>query len=246
MAKNPDKDKKKIIVLLASAVVIVTVAIAGVKLQWFGNSGDKVEPLNNGIQQEAFYDAGEPETVEDQYKEAIEEIVQSVIKSQTPDVQEVTGVDEDGNISYITSDGDSGLLEDSTSQLAEDWGVSKEEMAANEKNMSEEEYFEWMAQMDEEYNQRLAEAAKAVAQEAQQETQAEVKQPQQTQQAQETQNQQPTKSYQGSDGSTFYEIDNGDGTKTITNSESSGSFTIDFGEGSVGELSDLAKEATVN
>ena len=159
MAKNPDKDKKKIIVLLASAVVIVTVAIAGVKLQWFGNSGDKVEPLNNGIQQEAFYDAEEPETVEEQYKQAIETVGQSVIESQTPDIQEVTGVDEDGNISYVTSDGDSGVLEDSTSQLAEDWGVSKEEMEANEKNMSEEEFFEWAMQMDEEYNRRLAEAA---------------------------------------------------------------------------------------
>ena len=69
MAKNPDKDKKKLIVLLASAVVIVTVAITGVKLQWFGNSGDKVDPLNNGIQQEAFYEAEEPETVEEQSKE---------------------------------------------------------------------------------------------------------------------------------------------------------------------------------
>ena len=237
MAKNPDKDKKKIIVLLASAVVIVTVAIAGVKLQWFGNSGDKVEPLNNGIQQEAFYDAEEPETVEDQYKEAIEAIVQSVIESQTPDVQEVTGVDEDGNISYVTSDGDSGLLEDSTSQLAEDWGVSKEEMAANEKNMSEEEYFEWMAQMDEEYNKRLEEAA---AQEAQQETQAEVKQPQQTQETQQ----------QNNTGVTDYRVSD-DGTVSWRNAD--GTTTIDISnqiEGSVHEMTpeqaEYDKGVTVN
>jgi len=173
----------------------------------------------------------------------IEAIVQSVIESQTPDVQEVTGVDEDGNISYVTSDGDSGLLEDSTSQLAEDWGVSKEEMDANEKNMSEEEYFEWMAQMDEEYNQRLAEAAekeeeaaKAAqeAQQPQQETQTEVKQPQQTQQPQETQE-------QGNDPGIIY---NDDGS--ITLHTDSGMTLKIGGEGSVGEISEYGKGITVN
>jgi len=242
MAKNPDKDKKKIIVLLASAVVIVTVAIAGVKLQWFGNSGDKVDPLNNGIQQEAFYDAEEPETVEEQYKQAIETVGQSVIESQTPDVQEVTGVDEDGNISYVTSDGDSGVLESDTSSLEEAWGVSKEEIEANKRNMSEEEFFEWMAQMDEEYNRRLAEAAEKeaeaakAAQEAQQETQAEVKQPQQTQQPQEIQE-------QSNDQGVTYNDDDG----SITLHTAAGiDVVIGGGEGSVRELSELGESATVN
>ena len=108
-------------------------------------------------------------------------------------------------------------------------------MAANEKNMSEEEYFEWMAQMDEEYNQRLEEAAKAAAQESQQETQAEVKQPQQTQQTQETQE-------QGNDPGVVY---NDDGSITL-HTAAGIDVVIGGGEGSVGELSDLAKEATVN
>jgi len=100
MAKNPDKDKKKIIVLLASAVVIVTVAIAGVKLQWFGNSGDKVDPLNNGIQQEAFYDAGESETVEEQSKEETAIVEKSREKVEGGEMVEFS----DGTTAFISDD----------------------------------------------------------------------------------------------------------------------------------------------
>ncbi|MBR3560154.1 MAG: hypothetical protein IKN81_01250 [Oscillospiraceae bacterium] len=239
MAKNPDKDKKKIIVLLASAVVIVTVAIAGVKLQWFGNSGDKVEPINDGIQQEAFYDAEEPQTVEEQYKQAIETVGQSVIESQTPDIQEVTGVDEDGAISYVTPDGDSGILERDTSYLEEEWGVSKEEIEANEKNMSEEEFIEWMMKMDEESIQRRQEAAKKEeeatktetvqeVQQPQQETQTEVKQPQQ--EIQESQE-------QSDDRGVDY---NDDGSITL-HTDAGIDVVIGGGELSVPELTDFEK-----
>ena len=240
MAKNPDKDKKKIIVLLASAVVIVTVAIVGVKLQWFGNSGDKVNPLNNGIQQEAFYEAEEPETVEEQYKQAIETVGQSVIESQTPDIQEVTGVDEDGNISYVTSDGDSGLLENDTSYLEEAWGVSKEEIEANEKNMSEEEFIEWMMQMDEESIQRLQESDKKEEEAAKAATSQEVQQPQQTQEVKQPQQTQQSQEQSNDPGVTY----NDDGS--ITLHTDSGMTLKIGGNGSVRELTDFEKEATVN
>ena len=178
-----------------------------------------------------------------------ETVGQSVIESQTPDVQEVTGVGEDGNISYVTSDGDSGLLEDSTSQLAEDWGVSKEEMAANERNMSEEEFIEWMMQMDEEYNQRLAEAAKKEEEAAKAETAQEVQQPQQSQQSQPEvkQPQQPQRTQeQNNTGVTDYTVYD-DGTVSWKNAD--GSTTVDLSNhigGSVDELTDFEKEATVN
>ena len=100
MAKNPDKDKKKIIVLLASAVVIVTVAIAGVKLQWFGNSGDKVEPLNNGIQQEAFYDTETHETVEEQSKEVAAIVEESREKVDGGEIVKFS----DGTTEFISND----------------------------------------------------------------------------------------------------------------------------------------------
>ena len=225
MAKNPDNDKKKIIVLLASAVVIVTVAIAGVKLQWFGNSGDKVEPINDGIQQEAFFDTETPETVEEQYKQAIETVGQSVIESQTPDIEEVTGVDEDGTISYVTPDGDSGVLERDTSYLEEEWGVSKEEIEANEKNMSEEEFIEWMMKMDEESTQRRQEAAKKEEEATKTETVQEVEQPQQTQPEVEQPQQTQETQEQNNTGVTDYTVYD-DGTAIWRNDD--GTITIDI------------------
>ena len=216
---------KKAIILSVTLSVLLLLVI-GYKLV------HRVEPISPIVTEETI---------------PIETVGQSVIESQTPDVQEVTGVDEDGTISYVTSDGDSGLLESDTPSLEEAWGVSKEEMAANKKNMSEEEFIEWMMQMDEEYNQRLEEAAKKEEEAAKAETAQEVQQPQQSQQETQAEVKQPQQTQeQNNTGVTDYTVYD-DGTVSWRNAD--GTITIDISnqiEGSVDELTDYEKEITVN
>lgn len=185
----------------------------------------------------------------EKYKEALEIVGQSVIENQKPDIQEVTGVnEEDGSISYTTSNGDSGILEKDTTVLEEAWGVSQEEIDANMENMTTEEFEEWLDQQDQEFNQRLEEAAKEVSDEVMGEALAEIQnqQPQQSQQeTQEVKQPQQTQE-QNNTGVTDYTVYD-DGTVSWKNAD--GTTTIDISnqiEGSVRELSDLAKEATVN
>ena len=150
------------------------------------------------------------------------------------------------------------LLERQNTALEEAWGVSQEEIDANMENMTTEEFEEWLDQQDQEFNQRLEEAAKEVSDEVigealaeiqnqqpqqSQQSQAEVKQPQQTQevkQPQQTQEPQETQKH-GNDPGVIY---NDDGS--ITLHTDSGMTLKIGGELSVRELSDLAKEATVN
>lgn len=199
---------KKAIILSVTLSVLLLLVI-GYKLV------HRVEPISPIVTEETI---------------PIETVGQSVIESQTPDIQEVTGVGEDGTISYINSDGDSGLLESDTSSLEEAWGVSKEEIEANKRNMSEEEFFEWTMQMDEEYNQRLAEAARKEEEAAK--TEQEVQQPQQSQQSQAEVKQPQQTQEQSNDQGVDY---NDDGSITL-HTAAGIDVVIGGGEGSVHEM----------